>query len=239
MPLDNQEGKSESKQITKGLMGIDNDIDQLITIFNSCGGSIYIIQNNRIVFNNPQFTILTGYTNDDIKQMDFIDLVHQKDKKLINLLFLNNFREISQKKSRSYTFRAVHKNGEMRWIKSNVSLITWNGEPALLDNCFDISQQKEFEQKLVEEEQNFRLLVNGFEDMVFIISKRGSVVQANRSTFNRLGYSDHQLILKNFSGLFPTEQREDVRKMVSEAFFGKKINFSGFLEKSNGKTIPI
>lgn len=239
MPLESKHSKSKLKKtiVNSSYASIDNELFR--TIINSSGGSIYIVQGNKIVFHNPQFENLTGYNAEDIKQMEFIDIVHLKDKKLINLLFSNNFREISQKRSRSYTFRAVHKSGDMRWFKSNVSLITWNGEPALLDNCFDISQQKEFEQKLVEEEQNFRLLVNGFEDMVFIISKRGAVIQANRNAFNRLGYSDHQLILKSFSGFFPSNQREEARKMVSEAFFGKRINFSSFLEKSNGITIPI
>lgn len=239
MPLDSHHENSGSKKFSKDFETLSSEKELLTTIINSCGGSVYIVQNNKVVFHNPQFEKLTGYNASEIQNMDFIDFVHPKDKKLINLLFSNSFKEISQKRSRSYTFRALHKNGEMRWFKSNVSLINWSGEPALLDNCFDISQQKEFEQKLLEEEQNFRHLVNGFEDMVFIISKRGAVIQANRSTFNRLGYSDHQLILKSFSGFFLSNEREEIRRLVSEAFFGKRINFSGSLEKSNGTTIPI
>lgn len=239
MPSDNQTNKSNRKVKSVNKGAVLSDISKLNQILTSCSGSLYVVQNNRIVFHNPQFTGLTGYSSNEIEKMNFTDLVHPKDKKLINLLFSNNFREISQKSSRSYTFRALHKTGEMIWLKSNVSLIDWNGEPALLDNCFDITQQKEFEQKLVEEEQNFRLLVNGFEDMVFIIGKRGSVVQGNRSVYNRLGYNEHEVILKAFSGFFPSSQREEVRKLVAEAFFGKRVNFSSELIKSNGKSIPV
>jgi PAS domain S-box-containing protein len=239
MLSDNQENiQSKSRSGVKPSENIDENI-LLKDIINNCGGSIYIIQNNKIVFHNPQFNILTGYSSEEIEQMSFLDLIHAKDKKLINLLFSNNFKEITQKTSRSYTFRAVNKNGNMRWFKSNVSIISWKGEPALIDNCFDISQQKEFEQLIVEEEQNFRLLVNGFEDMVFIISKNGAVVQANRSVYNRLGFDEHQVILKNFSNFFLDDKREEVRKLVSEAFFGKRTSFNGFIEKLNNSVIPV
>jgi PAS domain S-box-containing protein len=227
--------KGSSSLLSKGF----NDSNLLKEIISNCGGSIYIIQNNKIVFHNPQFTALTGYSSREIEMMEFTDLVHAKDKKLINLLFSNNFNEISQKTSRSYTFRAVHKSGQMRWFKSNVSIIEWNGQPALLDNCFDISQQKEFEQLIVEEEQNFRLLVNGFEDMVFIISKSGAVVQANRSVYNRLGLGEHQVILKTFSSFFLDDKRDEVKKNVAEAFFGKRSSFNGFLERQNNTIIPV
>ena len=205
----------------------------------SCAGSIYVVRDNRIVFHNPQFEQLTGYNADELKRMEFLDLVHPKDRKLIKLLFSNKFQEITQKTSRSYTFRALHKNGETRWFKSNVSIIGWNGQPALLDNCFDITQQKEFERKLVEEEQNFRLLVNGFEDMVFIISKRGMVVQANRSVFNRMGMGEHEVLMKSFSSFFEKQQQDEAKHMISDAFFGKRKILSGDLVRSNGKHIPV
>lgn len=216
--------------------GVNSDMFE--AILSNCAGSIYVVQDSRIVYHNPQFEKLVGYNAADIKRLDFLELVHPKDKKLIRLLFSNDFEEITQKASRSYTFRAVHSNGNMLWFKSNVSIIMWNGRPALLDNCFDITQQKEFERKLVEEEQNFRLLVNGFEDMVFIISKRGFVVQANRSVFNRLGMGEHEVLLKNFAAFFSKSMQEEVKHFVSDAFFGKRMLFSGSLLRSNGKEIP-
>jgi PAS domain S-box-containing protein len=211
---------------------------QLAEVIANIGGSIYIVQDSKVVFYNPQFIGLLGYSAKELAHINFTELVHPKDRKLISLLFSNDFKEISQKRSRSYTFRALHKNGEMLWLKSNVSLISWNGKPALLDNCFDITQQKEFEQKLIEEEQNFRLLVNGFEDMVFIISKRGMIMQANRSVYNRLNYREHQIILRSFSSLFALNHRDDIRSSISEAFFGKRIKLETPLAKADGKTIP-
>lgn len=202
-------------------------------------GSIYVVQNKSIVFFNPHFSHLTGYSTSELSSMEFIDLVHPKDKKLIKLLFSNNFREISIKKSHSFTYRITHKNGEMRWLKSNVSIISWEGNPALLDNCFDITQQKQFEDNLIKEEKNFRHLVNAFEDMTFIISKRDTIVQANRSAFERLGYSEQELILKSFSGLHPQEEQDDIKNMLLKAQMGNRVLYNGQIIAKNGKPIPI
>lgn len=239
LPSDLQQENSNKPDSVPTVISEVSESNLFKAVIDSCAGSIYIVQDNRIVFHNSQFELLTGYTTSEIGQMEFLDLVHQKDKKLINLLFSNNFKEISQKTSRSFTFRALHRSGEMRWFKSNVSIISWNDQPALLDNCFDITQQKEFERKLVEEEQNFRLLVNGFEDMVFIISKRGVVVQANRSVYNRLGLSEHEVVLRNFWSFFIQLQREEAKHAVSDVFFGKRKIFTAELEKQTGRTIPV
>ncbi|HPE18989.1 MAG TPA: PAS domain S-box protein [Tenuifilaceae bacterium] len=215
------------------------DTSILSELINKVSGSIYVVQNKSIVFHNPHFSKLTGYSSEELCSMEFIDLVHQKDKKLIKLLFSNNFREISIKKSHSFTYRISCKNGEMRWLKSNVSIIKWEGNAALLDNCFDITQQKQFEDKLVEEEKNFRLLVNAFEDMTFIISKRDTIVQANKSAFERLGYTEQELILKSFSGLHPTSEQESVKSMLLKAQMGNRILYTGQILAKNGKPTPI
>lgn len=233
----NSNSKIKGKTLNSGRVNPDQLIYKQLIEKNS--GSIYVVQDGKIVFHNPHFCLLTGYTSREIKQMDFIDLVHPKDKKLIKLLFSNNFREISIKKSSSFTFRANHKSGEMRWFKSNVSIIPLNGKPALLDNCFDITHQKQFEEKLVEEEKNFRLLVNAFEDMIFIISKGDTVIQANKSVYQMLGYAEHQVMLKSFSGFHLSNERESVKAKLREAFQGNRVLFNVHIQSNDGKNIPV
>ena len=223
----------------EGKKTVSNDKSVLNELIGNLGGVIYVVQNNRIVFHNQQFNRLLGYSDREVKDLNFTDIVHAKDRKLINLLFSNRFEEIRQKSSRSYTFRALHRNGELLWLKSNVSLIQWNGEIALLDNCFDITQQKEVEEKLVEEEQNFRLLVNGFEDMIFIVNRRGVIVQANQSVYDRLGYPEHQIILRNFTSLFAVNYRERLRANITEAFGGKRITLNDQIVSQEGNVIPL
>ncbi len=209
------------------------------SIVNSIGSGIFVVQDGRVVFHNKHFAKLTGFTTRKLNKMQFIDLVHPKDKKLINILFNNNFKEIRLKQSKSYTYRINNRNGELLWLKSNVSIIKWEGRIALLNSCYDISTQKEYEEKLLSEEQNFRFLVNAFEDFVFIINKRFTVVQANSSVYERLDVKTHNVILKNFSSFFPEDERDNIRKLIAESFLGQRLLFKSQLIVNEDTIIPV
>lgn len=217
----------------------EHDYLLLNKIVSNLGGAIYVVQNSKIVFHNRQFTHLLGYSDDELKKLNFLDIVHPKDRKLISLLFKNNFKEIRDKSSRSYTFRTINNKGELRWLKANVSIIPWDDGYALLDNCFDITQQKEMEEKLVEEEQNFRFLVNGFEDMIFILNKRGVVVQANHSVYERLGHPEHKIDSRSFTSLFPPPARSSLQKSISKAFKQERISLNSQIQTVHKEEIPL
>lgn len=208
-------------------------------IINQSNTGIYIIQDNRIVFHNPYFRSLTGYSYDDISESNFLDIVNSKDKKLLKLLFSENFKEISSKPSRSFTFRINHKDGNLLWLKTTVSLIEWNGNTALLNNCYDITQQKEFEQSLALEEQNFKLLVNGFEDLVCILSKSGTIIQTNKATYSKLKFEEQNLLMSGIVNVIDANDRERAKKAIFSAYNGKREQITINLITSKGKTIPV
>lgn len=217
----------------------EHDYLLLKEIVSNLGGAIYVVQNNRIVFHNRQFTQLLGYSEEELDKLSFLDIVHPKDRKLISLLFKNSFQEIRDKSSRSYTFRILNNKGKLRWLKANVSIIPWEDGFALLDNCFDVTQQKEMEEKLVEEEQNFRLLVNGFEDMIFILNKRGVIVQANHSVYERLGHPEHKIDFRNFTSLFPSSFRPSLQKGIAKAFKQERVSINTQIQNIHNEEIPL
>ncbi|HOZ14617.1 MAG TPA: PAS domain S-box protein [Tenuifilaceae bacterium] len=200
--------------------------------------SIYVIQSHRVVFCNPSFNLLTGYNELEVKEILFLDIVHPKDRKLIKLLFQNDFNEIKARKSNSFTLRILTKLNDLKWIKSNVSIIDWEGRPALLCSSYDITQQKEAENNLVEEEQNFRLLVNAFGDFVFIVNHNGNIVQVNQAVLNKLGYKEHELLLESFCKLHQKNQ-EIVSSTLSEVFSGARGAYTAEMRTRNGKYIPV
>lgn len=200
--------------------------------------SIYVVQSHRVVFCNPSFSILTGYSDLEVKEILFLDIVHPKDRKLIKLLFQNDFSEIKQRKSNSFTLRILTKLNELRWIKSNVSIIEWDGRPALLCSSYDITQQKESENNLVEEEQNFRLIVNAFGDFVFFINHNGNIVQVNQAVINRLGYKEHELLLESFVK-FHTENQDVISETLNTVFNGARGAYTSNMKAHNGKLVPV
>ncbi len=200
--------------------------------------SIYVIQGFRVVFANPSLSALLGYTLPELKSMSFIEAVHPKDRKLIKLLFQNDFSEIKLRRSNSFTLRILTKANELRWIKSNVSIIDWEGSSALLCSSYDITQQKEAESGLMEEELNFRLLVNAFGDFVFIINHNGNIVQVNQSVLNRLGYQEHELLLESFVKLH-TEAHSTISATLNVVFGGERGQYTSKMRTRDGNEVPV
>jgi PAS domain S-box-containing protein len=231
--------RNQEKEILKlkaELESVKGDYLLLKGIAESLEGGIYIVQNFKFVYVNPSFCNLIGYTSIELKAINFIDIVHPKDKKLINLLYSGNYNEIRQKLSKSFTFRILTKSGELKWLKSHVSLINWNDKQALLDSCFDITFQKEAESKLIEEEQNFRLLVNTFDDFIFILNKRGNIIQTNQAVIDLLGYREHELLLKPFIDLNSTNI--DINSIINNVNQNRKETFSSFILTRSNDRIP-
>ena len=239
MPEQKRNQDDEIKRLKSELEAVKRDFKTLKNIADSTEGGIYIVQDFKFIFTNPSFCKLVGYSNDELKTKSFIDLVHPKDKKLIKLLFHNNYEEISLKPSKSYTFRILTKSGELKWLKSHVSIINWIDKPALLDSCFDITFQKETEWKLIEEEQNFRLLVNTFEDYIFILNQRGNIIQTNQAVIDFLGYREHELLLKPFSSLTSNDSSINFENIIDNVNKNRKESFSSSLLTKKNSKIPV
>ncbi len=211
----------------------------ILGLVNQLESSIYVVQDYRVVFANPSFSKLTGYSDSELKEILFLDIVHPKDRKLIKLLFEDDFAEFRKHSSNSFTFRILTHYNEQKWIKTIFSIIDWEGKSALLYSSYDITQQKETEEALASQEQNLSMLVNAFGDLVFIVNHNYNVVQTNHAALAALGYQEHELMLESFVRLHAESERSKAITALMEVFEGEpKLYVTEFVKK-NGKPIPL
>lgn len=201
--------------------------------------SIYIIQDYTVVFANPCFSKLTGHTELLTGQVPFLDIVHPKDKKLAKLLFHDNFEAIRSASSNSFTLRLLTKDDRLIWIKSNISIIDWKGKTALLCSSFDITQQKETEEKTSDDEQNYRLLINSFGDFITVINHNGNILQANSSILKRLGYQGPEILLSPFNLIHSSPYQGEVEHIIKTVFEKNKFSYTAEFVKKDGTIIPV
>lgn len=215
------------------------DPNALIPLIYQNESSIYLIQNFRIVFANPSFSKLTGYTLDELNEILLLDIVHPKDRKLVKILFNNDFAEIRKHSSNSFTLRILTRYNELKWIKTIFSIIDWLGSPALLCTSYDITPQKEAEESMAAQEQNLSMLVNAFGDLVFIVNHNYNIVQVNNSVLSALGYHEHEILLESFVKIHAENERGIAITSLMEVFDGdRKLYITEFVRK-NGKPLPL
>jgi len=103
---------------------------------------IYIVQDGKFRLVSPQFQKILGYSEDELKKMNSLDVVLPEDREKVRE---NAIRMLKKEKSSPYEFRVYTKEGHLRWILETVTSIQFQGRRATLGNFMDITRRKKTE----------------------------------------------------------------------------------------------
>ncbi len=139
--------------------------------------AVFIYQKTRFIYANHATLNLTGYTLDELLQLNFWDVVHPNFKELIKERGLA--RQRGEQVPDHYEFKIVRKNGEERWVDFSSRQITFEGKSAALGTAYDITDRKKAEEALKESELQLRTLINAMPDIVCFKDGEGRWIEAN------------------------------------------------------------
>lgn len=131
----------------------------------STSTSIFIYQDNRFVFVNKATEKLTGYTAEELMEINFWDVVHPDYRELIKLRGLS--RQKGSDVPSRYEFKIINNSGQEIWIDFSAGRINWKGRPAAIGSASDINDKKLSEIKLKQDEELFRTISNLTSDYLF------------------------------------------------------------------------
>jgi PAS domain S-box-containing protein len=161
------------------------------TLANSSPIGVYIVQDGKFRFVNPQFQKYTGFTEDELLHTDSLRLVHPQDRRKVKA---NAMQMLKGDRSSPYEFRAIGKDGRIIWAIETVTSIRYQGKRAVLGNFMDITERKQMEQELQRKNeqldaQNEELLAQQQE----LLEKTREVEEANRLKSEFLANMSHDL----------------------------------------------
>ncbi len=107
---------------------------------------IFIAQDNRIKFPNAAVLEGLGYTEAELRQLSFDQLLPPEDRDTVMEKYQRQLR--GEKVPQTTVHRVIAKNGEPIWVENRSVLIQWEGRPASLNIVRNISQQKKMEAQL-------------------------------------------------------------------------------------------
>ncbi|RLI82939.1 hypothetical protein DRP07_04295 [Archaeoglobales archaeon] len=199
---------------------------------------IYIVQGGRFRYVNKKLTHITGYSEEELLQMDPFDLIHPD---YINLVRERYYRrESGEEVPERYEWKIVTKNGEERWVEVIASRIELNGMPAVLGNVFDITHRKVMEEKLRRSEEKYRSLLEAINDVVFVLDTEGRFVFLNTRFEEVTLYSKNEWIGRHFSEIVAPEYLESTLERFKRGITGEKIPLYEIeLVRKDGKRIPV
>jgi len=135
------------QQITKlGVLEIElKQSEELFRrLFYSSPIGIYIVQNGHFRLVGHQFTKMTGYNEDELMGIPFLNLVLKGDRKAVKA---NAAKMLKGERSSTHEFRMVTKKAEIKWVMETVVPIFYQRKRATLGNLIDITERKQAEEK--------------------------------------------------------------------------------------------
>ncbi|MCM3575035.1 PAS domain S-box protein [Mesobacillus subterraneus] len=193
--------------------------EQFRTLVELSPNAIILAQFDKVAYANPHTETLFGTNLKDIigKPVHSFFYGHP------NIISKLNFNEKT-----IISFEEQLKMGDSYIdIEVSSSLITYQGEKAVLTVIKEITKRKSMERALRESEEQYRFIAENSSDMIGILSSDGSIVYISPSSKRILGYRNDELIGTNLYGKIHPEDRQNLLEQ-----YGNPNELNGIITSS-------
>lgn len=149
-------------------------------LFDTSFEAIAIHENGKIVEVNEACTQLSGYTREELKNINAFELVFQDDRKFVA-------EQVRQNREMPYEARGVKKDGTVFWGEFNAKEIKFGGKTTRVVTFRDISDRRQYEAQLRQAKEDYENLIRHSPDGIFILDEKGKILFANPSAHHILG----------------------------------------------------
>jgi PAS domain S-box-containing protein len=173
---------------------------------------------------------IVGKTDLDLFPPDAAAKFQHDDRRVIATAEAHQFDEISYLPNGSPQF--------VNTIKTPIKLP--NGEIiGLVGVARDITERVEAEQALRTSAANLRSFFDLSLDLLFVLDMEGTILRANRTACNRLGYSEEELTGRNVLMIHPPDAREEAGRIMQTMLAGSENRCPLPLQNWEGRLIPV
>ena len=131
----------------------------------NAGEAIFIIKDNKLVFVNKRSEEISGYKQEELLSRAIIEFIHPDDLEAVMDRHIK--RQQGVELPPDFVFRIIHKSGEIRWVESNATICTIEGEKATLNFLRDKTNQKLAEEALNESRRRLSTLMSNLPGMAY------------------------------------------------------------------------
>jgi|GEM_PF-368119 len=190
---------------------------QYLSVMESVNEVIFQTDNEgKLLFLNPAWTEITGFTAAESLGMFFFEYVHAGDKDRYWMLFLPLITK--QQAFCRLEVRYVTKEGSFRWMETRARLTVNkdNQVTGISGTLTDVTERRVAEEKLRNSEHLYRLISENSRDLITLNDERGRALYISPSVREVLGFSPEELLGTDpFEYMYPDDvaaiQRETRR----------------------------
>jgi len=172
-----------------------------------------------------------------------IDQLRQMNLSQINILPEDELKNDIQKArdSRNFNFEFKHRKADGTLVDVDVfsSSIEIGGKKYLHSIIHDITEKKKAERALRASERNYRTLIDGMTETVWVVDFNGNVVDVNKAATDLLGYTKEELLSIGLNGIDSSLSNEEIAALVQNIPKDKLQIFETSHKSKDGKIYPV
>jgi PAS domain S-box-containing protein len=185
--------------------------------------AILIYQDTRWVYANPGATTITGYSAEELLEMNYWDIVHPEDRLMIKERGV--MRQSGHQVPQRYQFRIKTKDSLIRWVDLSGTLINFKGKPAGMISVMDITEQREAMLKIAERESRLSSIFKAAPVGIGFVIDR-VIMDVNDRVCQMTGYSHEELNGKDARMLYASDEAyeyvgREIYKQINENGIGE------------------
>ncbi len=162
------------------------------TLANTVSAGIAIVKKNRFHYANQYMLDAIGYTYDELKNIDLMEIIHPDCREIINQRQAARMR--GEKVPSQLEYKVLLKDGTAAWVHQSAGLIEFEGEPATLVTVWDINEEKKIKQALADEKERLDVTLGSIDDGVISTDMNTNVITVNKAAEMLFGYSKEESI---------------------------------------------
>jgi PAS domain S-box-containing protein len=214
------------------------------TVATSTASAMLIHRNGRLLYANPSMERISGYTQDELRQMNLRDLIHPD----FIPLYVQRGEALARGEAlqSSIEYKLLHKSGEQRWIDFTFGgFIQMNGKRAIIGTAHDITDRKHAEAMLIAEKERLAVTLRSIGDGVIATDTEGRIVLINRVAEKLTGWKQEEAIGKDLSEVFQIvnpsshERKENLFTNVSKTGHAYELEGNTALMARDGSECMI
>jgi PAS domain S-box-containing protein len=205
---------------------------------------IYVIQDDRIVYFNPNLVRIFGYTVEELPDaLPIENFVVEADRSLVTENLRRRFS--GEKLALHYTFRGRRKDGSEIVCEAYGTRTEWNGRPAVLGTLLDVTERKRSEGALKESEGRKSAILESAPDCIVTMNHEGKVLEFNPAAERTFGYARAEVLGKEMAGLIIPPSLRDQHSLGLARYLatgngpvlGKRIEMTAM--RADGSEFPV
>jgi PAS domain S-box-containing protein len=158
---------------------------------------------------------LLGYSRNELLEMSIVNILFEEDVSL----GLTQFALLKETGKTVFEVALKRKDGTSVYVILNATKLP---EGKMMAFCENITERKKAEQALVEAKNRNQSYLDIADVMIVVISPDQNTVLANKKTLEVLGYSEDEILNKNwFNAVIPEANRPSIKKSFSDIVSGK------------------